>query len=490
MTVKWDPFLDRLAGWLEQRGLLTPGARWVVGVSGGLDSTLLLHALKALSERKELGWMLHTAHFHHGLRGAEADADQEFVAALAERLDTPFHTERTDIRALYEAEGGSTEEVARRHRYEFLERVALNTGSECVAVGHHADDNAETVLHRICRGTGLRGLAGISDVRPIRSGSRVRLVRPLLPHDRASIKALCTARDIEMRIDSTNAWEEFTRNRIRRTVLPMLREKLNPNVSEALLRLAEQARWIGGYLEDAAARTFDSLLVSDDPADLALHAPALLDKHRAIQAEVVRRAVSLLGDEPDLSFTHVEAVLRLAGDPASGKEVHLPGPIVVSKRYDRLEFRPLEAAEPPPELPPVPVTCPGRTPLPPLGAELMAELCDVDASKIEELRGSPRAGEEWLDYDRVRLPLLVRGRRPGDRFHPLGAPGAKSVSDFLTEQKVEPQVRERTGVLCDQDGPIWIMPLRIDERVKLRPASRRALRLVLRPSNSRQAGNP
>ncbi|MFH1747817.1 MAG: tRNA lysidine(34) synthetase TilS [Planctomycetota bacterium] len=489
--MKWAAFLDQLADWLTRRGLLERERCWVVGVSGGPDSVLLLHALCALNLQRELSWTLHAAHFHHGLRADEADADERFVAELAERLGTGYHHERDDIRQRTALEGGSTEEVARRARYEFLERVALNTGSELVAVGHHADDNAETVLHRICRGTGLRGLAGISDMRPIQPGSRVRLVRPFLPHRRSVIDELCAAQSIAARQDSTNATDEFTRGRIRNIALPLLRQTLNPNVSEALLRLAEQARWVGSYLEDAAARTFDSLLVDSEPGRLVINAPLLLGKHRAVQAEVIRRAVSLMtGSEQDLGFSHVEAVLRLAGDTASGKELHLPGSVVVGKRYDRLEFGPLEQAEPPPDLTPVLVNCPGITPLPLLGRELVAEIRDVDASKIEELRRSPKPNEEWLDYGKLKPPLVVRGRRTGERFHPLGAPGAKSISDFLIDEKVKPQQRERTGLLCDQDGPVWIMPLRIDERAKLSDDSRQALRLLLRPANSRQAGTP
>ena len=187
----WDTFLNQLQAWLEGRGLLAREAAWVIGVSGGADSTLLLRAMKALTDRAELGWKVHAAHFHHGLRGVEADADAAFARALADELGLPFHTERADIGAEVARGGGSTEEVARSRRYEFLERVALKTGSELVAVAHHADDNAETVIHRICRGTGLRGLAGIRDVRPIQPDSHIRVVRPLLGQRRATIEELC-----------------------------------------------------------------------------------------------------------------------------------------------------------------------------------------------------------------------------------------------------------------------------------------------------------
>jgi tRNA(Ile)-lysidine synthase len=479
--VNWDTFLEQLGNWLAENELLTPGQSWVVGVSGGPDSTLLIHALRDLRDRHGLKWELHVAHLHHGLRGADADADFELVAALAGVLDLPFHHERTDVRTAVQEEGGSTEEVARERRYE-LERVALKTGSDYVAVAHHADDDAETILHRICRGTGLRGLAGMRPVRPIQPGSRVMLVRPLLAQRRSTIEALCRDMGFEYRTDPTNLSTEFTRGRIRNVILPLLRTHLNPNVAEALLRLGEQARRLGTYLENAAARTFESLIVAEGPRFVSLNTRALLSKQKIIQAEVVRRAlVMVAGAEQDLGFPHIEAVLRLAAEKASGKELHLPGPAIVRKQYDRLEFRPLSEPDSPPQLVPVFIACPGRTELPLLGVELSAEVCDVTDGKIAEIRRRRNPYEEWLDYDRLRFPLLVRGRRDGDRFWPLGAPGSKSVGDFLSDEKIEPALRARTGVLCDQDGPVWIMPLRIDERAKLRETTRRALRLMLCP---------
>jgi tRNA(Ile)-lysidine synthase len=245
------------------------------------------------------------------------------------------------------------------------------------------------------------------------------------------------------------------------------------------------------YLEDAAARTFDSMVVSESPRELVINTHAFLSKQRIIQAEVVRRAIStVLARDQDLSFSHVEAVLNLAADRASGKELHLPGPVLVRKSYERLIFGPLEEASP--ELPapePVIVSCPGRTPLPALGAELWAELCEYEPGKIEELRERPHPNEEWLDFDRIRPPLLVRTRADGDRFWPLGAPGAKKLSEFFIDEKVDPVVRTRAGILCDQDGPIWIMPLRIDERAKLRATTQRMLRVRFRPSGWREAAS-
>ena len=305
------------------------------------------------------------------------------------------------------------------------------------------------------------------------------------------IEQLCKTNDWETREDSSNLSGKFTRGRIRNTILPALRESINPNVSEALLRLAEQARWLGTYLEDAAARTFDSLVVSESPHEIILNTRAFLTKQRIIQSEVVRRAISsVLARDQDLSFSHLETVLALAADRSSGKELHLPGPVLVRKLYDRLVFRPLDEAEraAPSRQPPVVVNCPGRTPLPDLRAELLAEICEFEAGQIEALRSRAHPNEEWLDYDRLRLPLVVRARLAGDRFRPLGGPGEKKVSEFFIDEKVEPHMRLKAGILCDQLGPVWVMPLRIDERAKLRVTTRRVVHLQLRSAGGREAG--
>ncbi len=479
--MSWDVFIDQLAGWFDEQQLAAEQARWVVGVSGGPDSTLLLHAMQAVSARRGLSWSVQVAHLHHGMRGGEADADAEFVRALAEKLGLAMHLERTDIPRIVEDQGGSLEEVARQRRYEFLERVALKSGSECVAIGHHADDNAETILHRIVRGTGLKGLGGMSAIRAIRPGSRIRLVRPFLAHRRGVIEGLCRELGLETRSDASNLSTDFTRGRIRNLVMPMLRKSMNPGIADALLRLGEQARWLGEYLDDTAARAFDSLIVAEDPRRIVLNARALLGKQTLTQAAVVRRAITqILGGEADLSFTHVEAVLRLASGRASGKELHLPGPLLVRKQYDRLEFRPLEDEPAPTPFSPVLVNSPGLTNLPAMQAELHTQVLTFETGKIDELRRSAHPFEEWVDLDRLLPPLVVRGRQEGDRFWPLGAPGSKTLSDFLIEKKVDPALRARTGLVCDQAGLVWVMPLRIDERVKLRQTTRRALRMTLR----------
>ena len=490
-------FIKSLAEEIEADALLAKGDRVVVGVSGGSDSMALLHALVDLNNEWGYALSIHIAHLDHGLRGPEGEKDAAFVHGAADGLELSCTVERRDVGSLAGGGKGSVEEVARRERYAFLERVCLQTGARVVAVGHQRDDDAETILHRIVRGTGLRGLAGIPRCRILGEASGIRLVRPLLRYDRRALLAYLAEAGVPYREDRTNRDASMMRNRIRNVVLPMLAEQVNPQVREALLRLGEQARWLEEYLRETVQRTFETLIISHTDQELTLNASALSKKSRIVQTELVRRAVaSFQLGEQDLGFARMVAVLDLAADPVSGKQLHLPGGMTVSKRYNRLIFsmptdepRETIAAE-------IAVHVPGRTLLPIRRMEITCDLSTIDAKTLSQRRqrqhavslaqpGAGRGGEqvfeELVDYDCVRLPLVVRTRSPGERFWPLGAPGSKKLSEFLTDGKVDPEARQRVAVLCDQLGPIWVIGHRIDERVKLTPQTRQVLRLGARP---------
>ncbi len=490
-------FVRSVADGIQAGGLFARNEVLVVGVSGGPDSMALLHALVELNGEFGYELSIHIAHLNHELRGTEAEKDAAFVQGAADNLQLPCTIERRDVGALAGAGEGSMEEVARQERYAFLERTCRAVGAKVAAVGHQRDDDAETILHRILRGTGLRGLTGIPFSRAISEGSSIRLVRPLLRRDRQSILAYLSSAGVPYREDRTNDdSSRATRNRIRNVLLPLLEAEINPQVRDALLRLGVQARWLADYFTETAARTFETLVISRTDQELVLNAAALNRKPRIIQAEVIRRAVVAfeLGEQ-DLGFAQMVAVLDLVSDPASGKEAHLPGGMNVTKRYDRLVFS-LPTDEPRESIATeIAVHVPGRTVLPVRRLEINCTSVDLDSPTLALWRerqhavsDSPAAAtggrgsvdEEWVDLDRVHQPLVVRTRSPGDRFWPLGAPGSKKLSEFLSDAKVDPDERGRVAVLCDRLGPIWVIGHRIDERVKLTPGSRRALQLRAR----------
>ncbi len=473
--------VKRLAENIESDNLIPRDARVIVGVSGGPDSMALLHAL--LSLNRELGWSLalHVAHFNHGLRDSDADADAAFTEAAADDLDLSRTIERRDIAALAENEKGSIEEIARRERYQFLEKVCLAEGARHIAVGHHADDNAETVLHRILRGTGLRGIAGVAPSRPIHWESDICIIRPLLPFDRQEIRRFLDEEGIAYREDTSNAALDKTRNRIRNALLPQLEREFNPQVRDALCRLAEQARWAEQYIRETVQKTFETLIISRTDQELVLNAQALARKSRIVQTELIRSAITTFEvGEQDLSFGHLKRIVDLLAEPVTGKRTTLPGGMTARVVYNRLILS-VPTEEPRETIAPqVAVHVPGETVLP---MRRMVINCDTmrvtDPQELAALH-SDDPYEECLDLDNLHLPLIVRGRQHGDRFIPLGAPGTKKISDFLSDAKVAPCDRDRVAVLCDQLGPVWIIGHRIDDRAKLTYITREVLRIRAR----------
>lgn len=474
--------LKALSQELITEELLPRDATVVVGVSGGSDSMALLHLLLGLNEHHGWHLTLHVAHLDHQIRGEEAEKDAAFVRAAADSLSISCIIEKRDVSGLAAEGPAGVEEVGRRERYAFFERVCLRVGSKFVALGHHADDNAETILHRVLRGTGLRGLAGIPRSRPLVPDSDIRIVRPLLGIRGKVLREYLVDSGITFREDRTNTSREPMRNRIRHEILPKIEADVNPQVHDALIRLGEQAVWLREYLGETVQRTFETLIVSRTDQTLVLNADALSRKSRIVQTELIRLAYQSFGlGEQDLSFVHLAPSLDLIADPVSGKQLQLPAGMTIEKRYHQLIFslptdepREMIAAE-------VAVHLPGRTLLPVRRLQIDCEIHEVKAGDLPRLRRGIDPMQEHVDFDAVHPPLVVRKRRPGDRFVPLGAPGSKSLSDFLIDAKVDPKVRERVAVLCDQLGPVWIIGQRLDDRVKITELTRRVLHLSATP---------
>ena len=474
--------IKSLAHELRADRLLNPNDHVVVAVSGGPDSMALLHLLLALHEQLDWRLRLHIAHLNHGMRGAEGEKDAAFVQAAADSLSLPCTIEKRNVPELATAAGVGVEEAGRNQRYAFFGRVCLQTGAKIVAVGHQADDHAETILHRILRGTGLRGLVGIPRSRMLSPTDGPRVIRPLLRLHRRDLVNFLDDAGVAYREDHTNDSDEPMRNRIRNRILPRLEAEVNPQVRDALIRLGEQAEWLEDFLRETVQRTFDTLIISRTDQTLTINADALIRKSRIVQTELVRLAYISFGlGEQNLGFANLVAVLELIADPSSGKRATLPGGMIVEKRYHQLIFsfpsdEPREsiAAE-------IAVHVPGRTLLPIRRLQID---CDIEESNSRDIPRLRRAGnhmEEFVDFDAVRPPLVVRPRRTGERFFPLGAPGSKKLADFLISAKVDPKERQRVAVLCDHLGPIWVIGHRIDDRVKLTELTRRVLHIRARP---------
>jgi len=477
-----DRLLTRVAAFVDRHALLAPGEALLLAVSGGADSVTLLAAMDSLARQADRGYRLHVAHLDHGLRSGSA-ADAAFVAELAERTGWPLIAERRDVAARAAADGVSIELAARRVRYEFFESAATGAGCEVVATAHHSDDNVETVLHRILRGTGLEGLRGIRPKRRLWGGA-VWLIRPLLELRREEIEAYLTAAGMTWRTDPSNASGAHARNRIRHELLPLLREQYNPRVDRAITKLAATAEWAGEWLDDLGARTLEPLLIDQSDRQLTISTAGMARKGPLARSQAIRLAFTRLGAPlRAIGMDHVRRVLGLLDGP-TGRQLDLPSGLTVRREYDRLVLtlgagaRPLVSAE-----------------VHQLAADGATLLPDGETIRIERRPGGPaeltafRPGKtgrvEMVDADKLVLPLLARRRREGDRFEPLGAPGRQTLSDFFISAKVPPGARSAAWVICDHLGPVWVAPYRIDQRVRVTPQTRRLALLHLVPAPAR-----
>jgi len=464
---------------MDASKLIAPGAGVVVGVSGGADSVALLAALRTLSDEPERAYRLTAAHLNHGLR-AEADADAAWVSDLAGRWCLPCISQRRDVRGAARHRGQGIEEAGRDLRYGFFAETAHRVGAACVAVGHHADDQVETVLHRIIRGTHLRGLCGMPAQRPLGPGG-VRLVRPLLTCRRRDIEAFLTRLGLPWRTDHTNADTAYRRNLIRHELLPLLREKLHPRADEAILRLAEAAGEAQTVIEDLGDQALVEAAEARDEHSMALSIAAMTPRPRVVQAACLRMVLERVG--VPLRDVGAETMARLCGLISSDRPtaLSLPGGFHACVRSGRLviaETAPRIAAPPQPCGKEIPLACPGQSVLWD-GREICCETMPFDLAEFESHCRTHRPGVEMIDADRVVGSLRCRPRRQGDAFVPLGAPGRQSVSDFLTNRKLPPEARGRVCCLCDETGIVYVAPFQIADRVRLSERSRRVLRLTV-----------
>lgn len=418
--------------------MLPRGARVLCAVSGGADSMCLLHLLKSLEE--ERGIRVFAAHFEHGLRGEESLRDMAFVEDWCGEHEIPCVTGRGDTRALAETERLGLEEAARKLRYEFLERTADELGCDRIATAHTADDNAETLLLNLIRGSGAKGLSGI----PPRRG---KIVRPLLETERTEIEAYLEAKGVPHVEDSSNESLAFSRNRLRKEILPLLRE-LNPALNESLGRTAALLRQDEELLSALAGEWLDEQF---DGVSLPLRELRAL--HPALAARAVRGICPR-----SLSAAQTDAVLRFAEGTELGF-LDLPG-LRLRREQGRLYVRDGEPAE----ILPRRIVPGGTTDFPELGLRVRAEKCPAGSIEIN----SPFK-PFCLGYEKIKGDIVCTGRRPGDRMHPLGRGLGKSLKAIFLEAGMTRDERSRALVFRDDLGILAVFPLALDERAAPAP---------------------
>lgn len=474
---------------IARHSMLHDGEVIVVAVSGGADSLCLLHLLRELST--EFGVRLHVAHVNHSIPGEESAADATFVVDLAQQWHLPVTVGMCDVPTYAAEHRVSIEEAARQMRYTFLHNLAQDIGAGAVAVGHQADDQAETIVMHLLRGSGARGLRGMRPVSPWpfapdrEVGQKPLLIRPLLHIARTETALYCETHHLQSRFDRSNLDMAYFRNRIRHQLIPVL-ETFNPAIRDVLRRMGATITDDYDYLQQQVLGAW-SILVQESDQTIVFPLAAWQGLHVSIQRGLLREAIwRLVGTLRDIEYIHIEACLSLIREQPAGSIARLAGGLKLYKSQQSIALSrlrsPLSVDVPQIGVEQLPVSMPGTTLLPDsiwrIDAAILSR-CNVGANNL-------RRSSRWiayLDYAKVGNTLILRPRQPGDQFQPLGLGGQSiSIRKFMKNAKIPRDARLKLPLVVSAQHIVWIPGWRLDERVRLTDDTQHVLVLTFRQS--------
>jgi len=451
--------------------LIEPGEGVVAGVSGGPDSVCLIHVLSSL--RDELGIKLHAVHVNHMLRGQEADADEEYTVRLCSELGVPLHVLRTDVAEAAAEMGISVEEAGREVRYREFGRHAEATGASKIAVAHNRNDQAETVMLNIIRGTGTRGLCGMEYIRG-------NIIRPLLSTGREEIERYCREAGLSPRTDSTNLTGDYTRNKVRLGLFPYINENFGADIIDSLCRLAENAAADQCFLERYAAKAYEQVLRESRDGQVSMDIGRLRELEPAVLMRVFRQAIThAAGSAKGVGSIHYQALSDLVTRGTTGMQAELPRGIRASVSYgilkvfsgDSHETRDQHPADFSRE-----VAVPGTTAVPEAGADLSVSVHQpLSIDKYKSLGYNPYV--QYFDYDLLKKGIHIRNRRAGDIFRPFGSCGTKKLKEFFIDSKIPREERGRIPLICRGNEVVWVIGYKISDKFKVTENTKKVLKI-------------
>ena len=444
---------------IKRHRLLKSGDRILVSVSGGPDSVALLSLLIEL--RDNFKWDLEVVHINHKLRGKESDKDLEFVKKLATKYGLEFHSNFFNTKKFAKDKKLSLEDAARQIRYNFLEKTAQKIKADKIALGHTQNDQAETVLMRLFRGSGSLGLSGI----PIKRG---KFVRPLLEVSREEVLKYLKEKKIPYRTDKSNLAAQFLRNRIRHKLLPWLKKEINPEIISSLTRTATILNEIEQYLDRETKKIFEKL-AQTTKNKILINRQKFSDLSGIFKKNLIRYSwTNLTAEIYPLEFKQVERVLGLVETGKVGKRVNLKNGYLTELNFKHLVIfkKQLKKYK-------ISVKFPGEFKL--NGYNLKARI--MERKKLPDKVRTKSENYAYLDLEKLKTPLYLRGYLPGDKFKPLGMKGNKKLSDFFTDSKIPRHKREETLLLTSKKKIAWIVGQRISDEFKITNKTKKVLAL-------------
>ena len=451
---------EKIEKTIARYNMLAKGDRVLVAVSGGPDSIALLHNLNLLKDK--LNIKLFVGHINHQLRKEESDQDQEFVKNLSEKLNLKFLCKSIDVQKAAQKNKLSIEECARKMRYIALESMAKKVKADKIAIGHTSDDQAETVLMRLIRGSGPSGLCGIPAIRG-------KFIRPLLDTKREEIESFLKENLLEYRVDWSNFKMDYLRNRIRLKLLALIKNEFNPNIVDSLSRTAQLLSFQRDFLQKEIERSFEKASLSRRGDKIVLDLKRMIGYDIYLRTNIVRLAFCHISQDLNPpSFHRIQRVLELLTSGKAGKKAELDRYIWAEISEGNLAiYKSKKPAKP--HL----VELPGEIQIENL--KLKSEI--IAREKLPLKIKSNSQNIAYLDWDKLAGPFGIRHRKDKDRFIPLGLEGSKSLADFLTDLKIPRMEREEIFLLTSKNRIAWVIGYRIDDRFKITLQTKKVLKI-------------
>lgn len=454
---------------IKEHNLIKKDDNIVIGLSGGPDSMALLYVL--LEIKRELDFNIHIVHINHGVRGDDSDSDQLFVKRKAEELSLPYYTKNVDMVRYGKDHGISAEEAGRKLRYGFFREVLGKVGRGKIAVAQNMNDQAETLIMRFLRGTGVDGLKGMEYI----VGD---IIRPILGISREEIENYIANNGIDTVLDKTNLMPIYTRNKIRLELIPYIEENFNPNIINTLWRTSRISAGDSNFLEKYSKERYTDIVMKEDKAYIALNSEKFLMEDRSIQQRIIRNAILKLdGSLQGISEIQVASVLNMFLTDQTGKEFHLSNNIIARTSYERLilekannNFNKDFSYN---------IKMKDITDFKELGTSI--ELRILTGEDVNNLKKDKNI--KYFDLKMVKGNLRLRNRKPGDRFIPFGMKGTKKIKDYFIDEKIPKELRDSIPLIVDDENILWVVGYRTNEVYKVKGETKSVLEIKYNQDN-------
>lgn len=460
---KGETMKDKVLEVVKKYKLIEEGDNIVLGLSGGPDSMALLYVL--LDIKKAIDFNIYIAHLNHGVRGKEALEDQLFVEQLAKKLGLTCYSKTVNMDEYAKKAGLSSEEAGRKLRYDFFREILDKIGGGKIAVAHNKNDQAETLIMRFFRGTGIDGLKGMEYISD-------DIIRPILGIEREEIERYLKKKNIETRIDKTNLEPIYNRNKIRLELIPYIEENFNSNIIDTLWRTSRICSIDSDFLEQYAQKSYNSMVKKKLKDSIILDGEKFVEEHESIQRRIIRNCIlDIKGDLQGITEKHILDVLMLFLERGTGKSIDLIDNIIAKTSYDEFIIEKKYIIEQKKDYM-YKLDMEGTTYIDEIGYSFNVKVLPVtDIDKIDKNKRFIK----YFDYDKIKGDLYVRNRKAGDRFVPYGMKGTKKIKDYFIDEKIPKDKRDSIPLLTDDENILWIVGYRSSELYKITPNTKRVL---------------